>query len=233
MDFSDPNFWLNAILSIVVFILSLSVHEYAHARVAFWLGDDTASRMGRLTLNPIPHIDPIGTIVMPILGASGIPVIGWAKPVPVSPVNFTRKISMKSGMALTAVAGPLSNVILALLCVTVLWALFFSSFAPNLPRTVTIPFMAFLVNMSFSNIGLAVFNLLPIPPLDGSRLMPRSMDNVMETLQRYSFMLFIVIILFGGRFLIIPIRFIIELIYGIFGMNFYQVYGLISRLSGS
>ena len=107
MNFSDPTIWLNIIQGLVVFFLSLTVHEYAHARVAFALGDDTASRQGRLTLNPISHIDFFGTILMPVIGGlTGIPVIGWAKPVPVNPARMSRKMSMRGGMALVAVAGP-------------------------------------------------------------------------------------------------------------------------------
>ena len=164
----DPMFWLMAVLHLVVFILSLTVHEYAHARMAFALGDDTAARMGRMTLNPIPHIDPIGTILMPILGSAGIPIIGWAKPVPVNPARVTRKISMRTGHALIAVAGPLSNLVLALVCTALIWLLHGSGLIPALPGHFSI--LGFLVRMAYINIALAVFNLLPIPPLDGSRL---------------------------------------------------------------
>ena len=104
---------------LVPMLLSLTVHEYCHARVAYWLGDDTASSQGRLTLNPLAHADPIGTFLMPIVAqlAGGLPLIGWARPVPVSPHRFTRNVSMHTGMALTAVAGPLSNLILMFLSV--------------------------------------------------------------------------------------------------------------------
>src|SRR5689334_23219884 len=103
---------LAGIKYLIPLILSLTVHEWAHAYSAFRLGDDTASRQGRLTLNPIPHIDPIGTILCPLLG---IP-FGWAKPVPVNPLRFNRGVSMRTGMMITAAAGPLSNLVLAVLC---------------------------------------------------------------------------------------------------------------------
>src|SRR5580698_8792478 len=103
---------LQGIKYLIPLILSLTVHEWAHAYSAFRLGDDTAARQGRLTLNPIPHIDPFGTILCPLLG---IP-FGWAKPVPVNPVRFNREISMRAGMMITAAAGPLSNLVLAVLC---------------------------------------------------------------------------------------------------------------------
>ncbi len=232
MDFSDPQFWLSAVTSLVMFILSLSVHEYAHARVAFALGDDTASRQGRMTLNPIPHIDPIGTILMPILGASGLPVIGWAKPVPVTPLNFTRRFSMRVGHALVAAAGPASNILLMIICVILYWVLFKSNIVPGLPDNITGAIMYFLLMMSWINVALAVFNMLPIPPLDGSRLLPRSLDGVMEVMQRYTFLIFIVIILFGRHIISVPILFIIDLIFGILGMDFRSEMYLSRTLAG-
>jgi len=233
LGFADPQFWLSAILAVVIFLLSLTVHEYAHARVAFALGDDTASRQGRMTLNPLAHIDPIGTILMPILGnvsigGTRIPVIGWAKPVPVNPVNFTRKINMRMGMALVAVAGPLSNIVLAVVCTGLLWIVTKTSL---LPESGQLHAVALLARMVFANIGLAVFNLLPVPPLDGSRLMPRSMDKVMEFLQRYIFIVFIGIILFGGRIIAIPVFFLTDLLGMAFGMDIFRLYHLSTQLS--
>jgi len=115
------DFLFKAIVFIVPMILSLSIHEYAHARIAYLLGDDTASRMGRMTLNPLSHIDLVGTLIIPLVAAfaGGLPLIGWAKPVPVTPVRFTRKMSMRAGMAVVAVAGPLSNFLLAMICIVV------------------------------------------------------------------------------------------------------------------
>jgi Zn-dependent protease len=151
--------------TIVLYIpvqLSLSVHEWAHARTAFALGDDTAAREGRLTLNPIVHMDLLGTLI-PLMG---IP-FGWAKPVPVNPARFRRGISMRNGMMLTSAAGPLSNVALAILCVLLLAILTRalpeafdgrSGVQSLLERAVTV------------NLSLATFNLLPIYPLDGSRI---------------------------------------------------------------
>jgi Zn-dependent protease len=97
---------------LIPLILSLTVHEFAHAWSAYRLGDDTASRMGRLTLNPLAHIDPIGTVLLPLLG---IP-FGWARPVPINPARFRRSMRMSTGMMITAAAGPLANVILAVAC---------------------------------------------------------------------------------------------------------------------
>ena len=120
------DFVFKAITFLVPLILSLTVHEYAHARVAYLLGDDTAARHGRMTLNPIPHIDLIGTILIPIIAAwaGGLPLIGWAKPVPVMPVRYTRKLSMHTGDMIVSVAGPLSNLILATLSMVALRIIF-------------------------------------------------------------------------------------------------------------
>jgi Zn-dependent protease len=151
--------------TIVLYIpvqLSLSVHEWAHARVAFALGDDTAAREGRLTLNPIVHMDLLGTLI-PLMG---IP-FGWAKPVPVNPARFRRGISMRNGMMLTSAAGPLSNVALAILCVVLLAIL--NRALPDafdgMRAVQSLLGYAVIVNLS-----LAAFNLLPVYPLDGSRI---------------------------------------------------------------
>jgi Zn-dependent protease len=109
------------IVSYVALLLSLSVHECAHAASAHWLEDDTAMRLGRMTLNPLAHVDILGTLVLPLLGMfTGWRVLGWAKPVPVDPRNLSRRFSMRGGMAMVAGAGPASNVLLALLCIPLL-----------------------------------------------------------------------------------------------------------------
>ncbi len=233
MGFDDPQFWLSAILSVVIYLLSLTVHEYAHARVAFALGDDTASRQGRMTLNPLVHIDPIGTILMPILGnvsigGARIPVIGWAKPVPVNPVNLNRKVNMRAGMALVAVAGPASNIVLAVVCTGLLWLVWRTTLVPE---SAQLHAVALLTRLVFTNVALAVFNMLPVPPLDGSRLMPRSLDPVMEFLQRYVFIVFIGIILFGGQIIAIPVFFLTNLLGAAFGLDIYGLYRLSLQMS--
>src|SRR5687768_7374424 len=107
----DANWLSTRVMILIPLLLSLTVHEWAHAYSAYRLGDDTAEREGRLTLNPIAHIDPLGTLLLPLLG---IP-FGWARPVPVNPTRFRRDVSMRSGMMLTAAAGPASNVVIAVL----------------------------------------------------------------------------------------------------------------------
>jgi Zn-dependent protease len=188
---SSTHFLVNIVLYIPV-QLSLSVHEWAHARMAFALGDDTAAREGRLTLNPIAHIDLLGTLI-PLMGVP----FGWAKPVPVNPARFRRNIPMRAGMMLTAAAGPLSNVALAILC-TVLLAVVGSV----APRADSAPLgLDFLLGHSvIINLSLAAFNLLPFFPLDGSRivdgLMPYRWRDGWERLARMSpFLLMLVIFL--------------------------------------
>ena len=146
-----------------IVLASLTLHELAHAVVAWRLGDPTAKREGRLTLNPLVHMDPIGTLMFVVTGlAAGLP-FGWAKPVPVNPGYFRRP---KEGMAIVAVAGPLMNFLVALVCFAVLRHVDMSSEAFEVLR------MAWIVN-----VVLGIFNLVPVPPLDGSRVVGVLMGN--------------------------------------------------------
>jgi len=157
---SDP---AGAVMNLIVLLLSLTVHEFSHAFTAWRLGDDTAARMGRLTLNPVPHIDPIGTLLLPLMGAP----IGWAKPVPVNPARFRRGVKMGTGDILVSVAGPLSNLALGLLAAVIFGLVV--RFAPALVDSGE-PARALLIRFMLVNSGLAIFNLLPIAPLDGSHV---------------------------------------------------------------
>lgn len=152
---------ISRIASFIPVVFALTVHEWAHARVALQLGDDTALQEGRLTLNPLAHLDPVGTILLPLLGVP----FGWAKPVPVDPSRFRPDVTMGTGLLLTAAAGPVSNLILALLSALALRlsdALFGSALHP------AAEFL--LMRFTVINLAMALFNLLPIPPLDGSRI---------------------------------------------------------------
>ena len=149
-----------ALVAIVIIILSIIFHEVAHGYVANWLGDPTARLSGRLTLNPIPHIDPVGSLLVPgILMLSGTPfLIGWAKPVPYNPYNLRHG---KWGEALVAFAGPATNILIA-----VAFALLLRLGLLTSPLLVQVAFLAI-----FANIALAIINLIPIPPLDGSKIL--------------------------------------------------------------
>jgi Zn-dependent protease len=196
------------VIRVVVLVLSLSVHEWAHAYAAFKLGDDTAERQGRLTLNPLAHIDPIGSILLPLLSVP----FGWAKPVPVNPARFTRRVTMKTGMAITAFAGPLSNFVLAVLAALVL-GLTLRLHVPTdeafTPRTS--PVLHTLTLAVTMNVGLGLFNLLPIPPLDGSRLLERFLvyryPSVWDAIERYG-KYGLILAFVAGRFVLdVPIQF--------------------------
>lgn len=194
-------------------ILSLTVHEWAHAWTAWKLGDDTAKHLGRLTLNPLAHMDLIGTFLLPLMG---IP-FGWAKPVPINPTRFSRKIGMSRGLMLTAAAGPISNLILAAIGCGFLFAISRTN-TEYLTRNENVySLLSFFIIM---NVLLAVFNCLPIPPLDGSRivdsLMPRkwraSWDQFYSLAPLLLTAVIVLPLLMGFSLLEWPIRFTWKLI---------------------
>ena len=208
-----PDLLRNA-MYVIPLILSLTVHEFAHAWSAWQLGDDTAQRQGRLTLNPLVHLDPLGTLLLPLLG---IP-FGWAKPVPVNPARFRRDVNMGTGMMLTAVAGPLANVLLAIAS-AVSYGLTLR-FAPDvLARNEGLG--AFLLTCVVMNVGLALFNMLPIPPLDGSRvverLLPYGMRQGWARFAQFAPLLLLGVLFVGARFLHAPIGYFSALLYGLIG----------------
>lgn len=147
-------------------LVTLTVHEYAHGYMAYKLGDNTAKARGRLTLNPIQHIDPVGALCMLFFG------FGWAKPVPINPRNFK---NYKRGFALTALAGPVSNFILAFLSAGVYLLIFAlvkdTAFESDFAYKLIVNLLKFFSVFHSVNVGIALFNLIPIPPLDGSRIL--------------------------------------------------------------
>jgi len=171
-------------------LLSLSVHEWAHAWTALRLGDDTAARLGRVTMNPLAHVDPVGTLILPLLGFP----IGWAKPVPVNPIRFRRDIRMGTGILLVAAAGPASNICMAAACAACIVGL-----PEGMAGSASSPVWLFLFQMVLINIALAAFNMLPVPPLDGSRivdaLLPSRLRPAWESFSRVGPILLIAAIL--------------------------------------
>lgn len=184
------------IVAVPALLFSLSFHELAHAWAATWLGDGTPRKQGRLTLSPLAHMDPFGTVIFPgialALNAMHIPApfFGWAKPVEFVPTNFTRRVTMWQGTALCALAGPAANLSLAVIVALVLRLLIL--YAPHvlLGRSLLGDAIELMIQL---NVMLAFFNLVPVPPLDGSHLWPRAWTAAKEFAQRYSFVLFIVI----------------------------------------
>ncbi|MBP6945905.1 MAG: site-2 protease family protein [Candidatus Pacebacteria bacterium] len=150
------------LIGIVIVILSIILHEIAHGFVANWLGDPTARYAGRLTLNPLPHIDPVGSILIPgILALTGSSfLIGWAKPVPYNPYNLKNQ---RWGEAMVGVAGPLTNILIALIFGLIL------RFSGSLGLSGAI--LGICVTVVYANLVLAIYNLIPIPPLDGSKVL--------------------------------------------------------------
>jgi len=182
------------LIFVPVILFSLTIHEYAHAYIANKLGDDTAKRLGRLTLNPLKHLDPIGTILLLLVH------FGWAKPVPVDPRNFK---DPKKDMLYVAIAGPISNIITAIISGILLKFIIFNLASTGAFGAYTLPLIQFLVWMIFIGVVLAVFNMLPIPPLDGSRvlygLLPDHLANSIKKIETYGILIVFGIILFGGR----------------------------------
>ena len=152
----------STVVKLIVLLTALPLHECAHAWVADKMGDHTARYQGRLTLNPLRHLDPMGAILMLVAG------FGWAKPVPINPRTFKNP---KQGMALSALAGPMSNLLLAFVSAILYKVFAYAGIAADGMWLLTSLADIFYLMMSL-NVGLAVFNLLPIPPLDGSRLFP-------------------------------------------------------------
>lgn len=191
------------------FLLALTVHEFAHGSVAYRLGDPTAARMGRLTLNPLKHLDPLGVLAFFLMK------IGWAKPVPVDPRYFKNP---RQDMIWVSLAGPGSNLVMALISAVLAKALVIVSL--GLPYFILMPLMQMLVASIWINIMLAVFNLVPIPPLDGSKilggLLPRDLAVLYSRLEPYGFIVLLVLFYTGilPRFIMPIISFAQALIMG-------------------
>ena len=155
---------LNLLLCLPAVIIAITFHEFAHAWVADKLGDDTPRYQGRLNLNPMSHIDPVGFILLMFAG------FGWGKPVQINPRNFNRNVSTQKGEALVSVAGPLMNFILAIISAIVLGVVYIFASSSFLASVAGRIIYILLQQIAITNIGLGVFNLIPLPPLDGSKI---------------------------------------------------------------
>jgi len=210
VDQGNLHTFLGAILGLVPVILSLSVHEFSHAWCAKKLGDDTAERMGRLTLNPISHIDPVGTLLLPlVLTMQGLPSFGWAKPVPTDPARYTRKISMWKGHMLVSAAGPLSNLLLALFCLTIVSVMLHTGVIMSTPEAL----ITLLSRLVGTNIALFVFNMLPVSPLDGQAVFAGLLPSAWAPRfhhfnQRFGWIGLILVVVFAGQILARPVELI-------------------------
>jgi Zn-dependent protease len=173
-DLLDPN---RLVTLAILFLTSMPFHEWAHAWTAFQLGDDTAARRGRLTINPLAHLDPIGTLSLVLFG------FGWGKPVPVSPYRL--RGNMRGGHALVSVAGPVSNLVLAMLAAIPFRLGWVSLYGASS----IISWQGILIQFISINLALMLFNLIPFPPLDGSRvlawLLPQRWAAQLDQLERF------------------------------------------------
>ena len=200
------------IFQLAVLLMSIVIHEFAHGWMAFRLGDSTAKNYGRLTLNPLKHLDIWGSLVVPFMifvFSGGQAIFGWAKPVPFNPNNLR---DQKYGIAKVAAAGPSANLLIALIFGLVLR---FNSSGLFIPAEMAQIFSLIV----FLNILLAIFNLIPIPPLDGSKILftflPYRFVGIKQNLERYSMFLLMFFILFLWEFLFPLITFLFSVITGI------------------
>ena len=201
---------MEIIFLIAILVVSVIIHEVSHGYVAYMLGDPTAKLAGRLTLNPISHIDPLGSIIVPTLMAlmpGGI-IFGWAKPVPYNPYNLKNQ---RWGTALVGAAGALSNLFIALIFGTLI------RYADVL--SLSGPFLQISGMIVILNIVLAVFNLIPIPPLDGSKvlfsLLPIKFHYIQEFLERYWLFLIFFLIFFASNIVFPIVNFLFKVITGV------------------
>ena len=192
--------WPEVVQLVIVVVISLTVHEYAHSLAALRLGDDTPRRLGRLTLNPLKHLDPVGFILLVVAG------FGWAKPVIINPVNLKKP---RRDEIVISLAGPVSNVVFAALGVAIVWLVHVTGALVSQGSIHS--FQGFMVLLVEINVSLAVFNMIPIPPLDGSHLVTPFLGkvnmNLAATYFRYGSFLLLAAIIFQNvtRVEILPI----------------------------
>ncbi|HEX6730173.1 MAG TPA: site-2 protease family protein [Pyrinomonadaceae bacterium] len=208
------------VIYMVVLLLAISAHEAAHAWMSYKFGDDTARLLGRITLNPVAHIDPIGTLLIPIVsfilssmggGALAALLIGWGKPTPVNPLRWKNK---DLANIMVSLAGIFANLFIAIIGFVVLKIIFLMGGFGIVSDSMREPVRLFLFYLLFMNVSLAVFNLLPFPPLDGSKILysvlPARAHGFLAVLEQYGFMILIILMYMGFFGLIItPVMYIV------------------------
>jgi Zn-dependent protease len=197
----------------VVLLLAISAHEAAHAWMSYKFGDDTARLLGRVTLNPVAHTDPIGTLLIPIVtfifGSAGlfVPLIGWGKPTPVNPLRWRNK---DVANVMVSLAGIMANLFIASIGFLILKVMIMNGGRATLMELQNDPILLFLIYLLFMNVSLAVFNLLPFPPLDGSKVLetflPASAQPILEILEQHGYIIMMILIYVGfTRAIISPV----------------------------
>jgi Zn-dependent protease len=202
----EPQLFVAFVIAVIV---GFTLHEFSHAAVASLLGDQTARSQGRLTLNPIPHLDPLGSIAIILAG------LGWARPVPVNPAALRNR---RLGEVMVSLAGPAANFVVALVSVIALRIVY-----PTTGLTFDVPFsLRLLYTLVAVNVILGVFNLLPIPPLDGSTLLsivlPPSRQNIVQFLEQYGIFLLLGLLILAPNLLTPIFRSITSALYGLVGL---------------
>ena len=198
---TNPSSFISLLISIPGVLIAITFHEFAHGFAAYKLGDDTAKMEGRLRLNPLDHLDPVGTLMLLFAG------FGWGKPVHVNPRNYTRKISMEKGEAIVSIAGPLMNFVLAIIFSIIYCAIYKFAETAFLASTTGTVIMTLISATISINVGLGVFNLIPLPPLDGSKVitpfLPYNAKQFFINNEKIFYIIFVVIWITGFAGIII------------------------------
>lgn len=209
------------LIYMVVLLFAISAHEAAHAWMSNRFGDDTARLLGRITLNPTAHIDPIGTLLIPIVGfvlgnmggpAASIPLIGWGKPTPVNPLRWRKK---DLANVMVSAAGILANLLIATCAFIIFKVMLMTGALESIPDSVRVPVRLFLVYFLVMNVSLAIFNLLPFPPLDGSKILetflPASARPILEMMEQFGFIILMMLMYVGFfRAIMSPVMTVLE-----------------------